>query len=110
LNAGDILIDSFTATTIDGTAQLVTLTINGANDAAVITGVTSGAVVEAGGRGSGTPGSPIATGDLTSTEVDNPPDEWIAGGAGTGFGNYTLTAGGAWTYTVVNHKPPVTRV
>ncbi len=49
LNAGDILIDSFTATTIDGTAQLVTLTINGANDAAVITGDTSGAVVEAGG-------------------------------------------------------------
>ena len=109
LNAGDILIDSFTATTIDGTAQLVTLTIDGANDAAVITGATSGAVVEAGGVGSGTPGLPIATGDLTSTEVDNPPDEWIAVGAATasGFGNYTVTAGGAWTYTLDNSNATV---
>src|SRR4029077_4178536 len=109
LNAGDILIDSFTATTIDGTAQLITLTITGANDAAVITGDISGAVVEAGAVGSGTPGSPIATGDLTSTEVDNPPDEWIAVGAATasGFGNYTLTAGGAWTYTLDNSNPTV---
>ena len=83
LNVGDILIDSFTAPPIDGTAHLLTLTIDGANDAAVITGDTSGAVVEAGGVGSGTPGSPIATGDLTSTEVDNPPDEWIVVGAAT---------------------------
>src|SRR4029077_10397216 len=83
LNAGDILIDSFTATTIDGTAQLVTLTINGANDAAVITGDISGTVTEAGGVANGTSGSPIATGDLTSTEVDTPPDEWIAVGAAT---------------------------
>src|SRR4029077_15715020 len=109
LNAGDILIDSFTATTIDGTAQLVTLTINGANDAAVITGDISGTVTEAGGVANGTSGSPIATGDLTSTEGDNPPDEWIAVGAATasGFGNYTLTAGGAWAYTLDNSNPTV---
>ena len=31
------MTDSFTATTVDGTSQLVTITINGANDAAVIT-------------------------------------------------------------------------
>ncbi len=41
LNVGDTLTDSFTATTIDGTSQVVTLTITGANDAAVITGVPS---------------------------------------------------------------------
>ena len=39
LNVGQTLTDTFTATTIDGTAQLVTITINGANDAAVISGV-----------------------------------------------------------------------
>ena len=77
LNVGDTLTDTFTATTVDGTAQLVTITINGANDAAVITGVASGSVTEAGGVANGTPGTPIATGDLNSTEVDNPPDEWI---------------------------------
>ena len=38
LNVGGTLTDTFTATTVDGTAQLVTITINGANDAAVITG------------------------------------------------------------------------
>ena len=38
LNVGQTLTDTFTVTTVDGTAQLVTITINGANDAAVITG------------------------------------------------------------------------
>ena len=33
LNAGDTLIDTFTAVTTDGTSQVVTITINGANDA-----------------------------------------------------------------------------
>ena len=49
LNAGDTLTDSFTAPTADGTAQPVTVTINGANDAAVISGDVTGAVTEAGG-------------------------------------------------------------
>ena len=44
-----------------GTAtQLVTITINGTNDAAVITGDTTGTVVEAGGVANGTPGTPTA--------------------------------------------------
>ena len=76
LNVGDTLTDRFTVTTIDGTAQLVTVTINGANDAAVITGDTTGSVVEAGGVANGTPGIPTATGHLNSTDVDNPDDAW----------------------------------
>ena len=84
----------------------MTITINGANDAAVITGDTTGSVTEAGGVGSGMPGIPIATGDLTSTEVDNPPDDWTAVGTPTasanGYGTYTLTAAGVWTYTLDN--------
>ena len=111
LNVGDVLIDTFTVTTVDGTAQLVTVTINGANDAAVITGETTGSVIEAGGVGSGIPGTPTATGDLTSTEVDNPPDAWTAVGTATasanGYGSYTLTAGGAWTYTLDNANATV---
>ena len=42
LNVGQTLTDTFTATTVDGTEQLVTITINGRNDAAVISGVTDG--------------------------------------------------------------------
>ena len=76
LNVGQTLTDTFTATTVDGTQQLVTITINGTNDAAVITGATSGSVTEAGGVANGTPGTPTATGDLNSTDVDNPNDLW----------------------------------
>ena len=49
LNVGGTLTDSFTVTTVDGTAQVVTVTINGSNDAAVISGTSTGAVIEAGG-------------------------------------------------------------
>ena len=98
LNVGQTLTDTFTATTVDGTAQLVTITINGANDAAVISGVANGSVTEAGGVANGTPGIPIATGDLNSTDVDNPSDAWTAVGTATastkGYGSYTLTAAG----------------
>ena len=62
------------------------------NNPAVISGDTSGAVVEAGGVANGTPGIPIATGNLDSTDVDNPNDAWTAVGTATpgdnGFGNY----------------------
>ena len=62
LNVGGTLTDSFTVTTVDGTAQLVTITIHGANDAAVISGSPTGSVTEA-GVSHGTPGTPTATGD-----------------------------------------------
>ena len=111
LNAGATLTDTFTATTIDGTTQPVTITINGANDAAVISGDISGTVTEAGGVNNGTPGNPTATGDLTSADVDNPGDGWqaVAAGAATakGFGTYALDATGGWTYTLDNSNPDV---
>ena len=112
LNVGQTLTDTFTATTVDGTAQLVTITINGANDAAVITGAITGSVTEAGGVANGTPGTPTATGDLNSTDVDNPNDLWEPVGTAalrgdSGFGTYTLTAAGVWTYTLDNSNPAV---
>ena len=111
LNVGDTLNDRFTVTTIDGTAQLVTITINGANDAAVISGDITGNVVEAGGVANGTPGTAIATGHLNSTDVDNPDDAWDPVGASlrgdSGFGTYTLTAAGVWTYTLDNSNAAV---
>ena len=74
LNAGETLTDTFTAVTTDGTQQPVTITINGRNDAAAIIGAATGAVVEAGGVNNSTSGTPTATGDLNSTDVDNPND------------------------------------
>ena len=111
LNVGQTLTDTFTATTVDGTQQLVTITINGTDDAAVISGTVSGSVTEAGGAANATPGIPIATGDLNSTDVDNPPDAWSAVGTATasanGYGTYTLSASGVWTYTLDNSNAAV---
>src|SRR4029077_20605009 len=111
LNAGLTLTDTFTVTTVDGATELVTVTINGANDAAVISGVTGGSVTEAGGVGSGIPGVPIATGNLGSTDVDNPPDAWNAVVSPTAstnnLGTYTLTAAGVWIYILDNSNAAV---
>src|SRR6185436_7201666 len=71
LNGSQTLSDSFAVLTEDGTSRTVTITINAANDAAVIAGTTTGTVIEAGGVNNGTPGMPTATGTLTDSDVDN---------------------------------------
>src|SRR4029079_17283386 len=108
-NVGEILTDTFTVFAVDGTSQVVTIIINGANDAAVVSGATTGSVVEAGGVANGTPGTPAATGNLNSTDVDDPNDLWTAVNSPTvsGFGTYTLTEAGLWTYTLDNTNAAV---
>ena len=103
LNVCDTLTDCFTVTTIDGTPQVVTITINGANDAAVICGPATGSVTEAGAC---TYGTPIATGTLTDTDVDNTPNTFTAvcapKASDAGYGTFTMTADGVWTYKLDN--------
>ena len=82
LNVGSTLADSFTVTTVDGTARTINITINGANDAAVITGTSGREVFEAGGIANNTPGIPAASGTLASTDVDNA-NTFTARSAGT---------------------------
>ena len=111
LNVGQTLTDTFTVATIGGTAQLITVTINGANDAAVVTGLVTGTVLEAGGVNNGSLGTPTATGDLNAADVDNPNDAWTAvatpAASASGYGTYTLTAAGVWTYTLDNSNAAV---
>jgi VCBS repeat-containing protein len=99
LNACDTLTDTFKVTTIDGTAQLVTIAIHGSNDAAIISGTTTGSVIEA-------DCPPIATGTLTDTDVDNTPNTFTAVSCPTashaGYGTFTMTAAGVWAYTLDN--------
>ena len=108
LNAGDMLTDSFTVTTIDGTPQVVTITINGSNDAAVISGTAAGSVVEA---GEASPGTPTASGTLTDTDLDNPLNSFTPVSSPTksagGYGTFTMTAAGAWIYTLDNANSAV---
>jgi VCBS repeat-containing protein len=106
---------SFSYTTSDGTdaSAPVTVTVNVAavNDAAIITGETSGAVIEAGGVANAIPGAPTATGDLSATDVDNATDSFQAVAAGAvsanGYGTYGVTAAGVWTYTLDNTNDAV---
>jgi VCBS repeat-containing protein len=104
LNAGDTLTDTFTVTTVDGTSQQVTVTLHGANDAAVISGATAGSVTE-------DAVSNNATGDLNSTDVDNPNDSWSvvsSPSASTGgYGSYTIDSSGHWTYSLDNDNAAV---
>jgi len=76
---------------VDGTASSVTVTINGTNDAAVISSANvtlaeTDAVLSTGGT-------------LTSTDVDNPDDTFVAQTNVAGAnGTFNLAADGTWTY------------
>jgi len=112
LNTGSPpLTDSFIVRSADGTTQVVNIIINGSNDAATITGTSSGTVVEAGGVANAIVNTPTATGDLHSADSDNIADAFqqVNAGAATvnGYGTYELTAAGVWTYTLSNSNATV---
>ena len=90
---------------------MVTVTIDGTNDAAVISGTKAGSVTEAGGFANGKSGKPTATGTLTDTDVDNPPNTFTAVSSPTasdgGYGTFTMTAAGVWIYTLDDTNPAV---
>jgi VCBS repeat-containing protein len=101
LNVGQTLTDDFVVKTIDGTAQTVTITIEGTNDPAVISGDTHGRVVEP-SRSCDPP--PTACGTLTDKDVDNPDNTFTAvthpETSDHGYGSFTMTVDGHWTYTL----------
>ncbi|MBM2716380.1 VCBS domain-containing protein, partial [Mesorhizobium caraganae] len=69
LNTGDpALTDTITVQTSDGTTKDIVISINGANDAAEITGDASGSLTEASGVANGTAGTSPATGDLDASD------------------------------------------
>ncbi|TIT37623.1 MAG: adhesin [Mesorhizobium sp.] len=115
LNAGQYLTDTFIYSIRlgNGTLSWATATVQfaGTNDAAVISGVVTGSVIEAGGVGNGVPGTPTATGTLTDTDVDNTPNTFQAVVAGSasdhGYGTYQMTTGGVWTFTLNNSNAAV---
>ena len=87
----------------------MTIHILGTNDSAIISGTASGTVVEAGGVGNATPGTPTASGTLTDADVDNPANTFQAasGSGANSYGSYTVTAAGAWVYTLDNGNTQV---
>ncbi len=98
LDVGETLNDTFTFTASDGSTQVVTVTINGAEDAAVIGGTATGSVAE--------DGTLTATDTLTITDADtsdNPIsfNDVAATLGDNGYGNFEITSN-TWTYTLNN--------
>ncbi|WP_170109055.1 ExeM/NucH family extracellular endonuclease [Neorhizobium huautlense] len=110
LNEGETAVDSFIYTVDDGKGgtdtATVAVTITGANDAAVITGDTSGLVVEASGAGSDTS---TATGVLMAEDVDNSDGFRSARdqASAMGYGIYSIDENGNWIYTLDNENATV---
>lgn len=102
LNVGTTVTDSIEVAAEDGTTSLVTITIRGSNDSAIIGGATSGSALESALLG----GTSQATGSLTISDVDNPPLFVAAVIAGL-YGSFSINASGSWTYTVNNTNPLV---
>lgn len=110
LNEGETAIDSFTYTVDDGKggtdAATVAVTITGVNDSAVISGDTSGSVVETPGPGSETS---TTTGILVADDVDNN-DRFRSASdqvSAMGYGIYSVDEDGKWTYALDNENAAV---
>jgi len=100
LGAGSSLVDSFNVGTADGTSTVVTITINGTNDTATISGQSTGTVTEDVSVTEG--GMLTASGSLTLNDPDNG-QSTFGNPASTGtYGVFTLSDSGAWTYSVNN--------
>ncbi|MBR0950712.1 VCBS domain-containing protein [Bradyrhizobium canariense] len=99
LGLGQSKVDTFTVSSIDGTQKVVSFTIQGANDTAVISDPVVHAVTEDAGGATLT-----ATGQLTATDPDAGQSSFQAGtltGAGN-LGTLSLAADGTYTYSVAN--------
>ena len=100
LGLGDSKVDTFTVKSIDGTTKVVSFTIQGANDAAVIGDPVVHSVTE-------DDGSPTltASGQLTATDADQNQSSFQPGSTGApgNLGTLTLAADGTYTYSVDNN-------
>jgi VCBS repeat-containing protein len=112
LAAGQSLTLTYTVSANDGhggtDTQQITVTINGTNDAAVISAVGGGdySITEAGGDANADLGDPNASGQLTVSDVDTGEGHFEAALPtalqGT-YGSFTFNAAtGNWTYTLDN--------
>jgi VCBS repeat-containing protein len=80
------------------------------NDAASISGQSTGTVTEAGSTNAG--GTPLASGDLLSSDADDGQADAFQAvlsstATASGFGAYTVSADGQWSYTLNNANPTV---
>ncbi|SCK21933.1 S-layer family protein, partial [Vogesella sp. LIG4] len=92
---GTTYTDSITVSSADGTTQLLTVSILGTNDAAVITGTSTAALTESNVAQS-------TSGTLSISDVDSPASFVVQSNvAGSnGYGKFSIDAAGHWSYTM----------
>ncbi len=101
LGSGDTLTETLTIQSVDGTTQSIVITINGTNDAAVISGTTTGTVTEEGAS------TLNATGSLTVTDTDSGEASFTAATVTGSYGSLTIDASGSWSYEADNSQTAV---
>ncbi|GFE69412.1 S-layer family protein [Chroococcus sp. FPU101] len=91
--------ETFTISSIDGTAQNITITINGVNDTATITGTSTASVTE----DAFTPNL-TATGNLTVNDVDANQNQFstTVTSSPSNLGSLSITPTGNYNYIVAN--------
>src|SRR6185295_3282792 len=87
--------DSITVKTADGTSQVITVTMHGSNDAAVITGSSAAALTESNAAQS-------TGGDLKASDVDSAATFVAQSGVdgSNGYGKFSIDDAGHWTYAM----------
>ena len=101
LGVGQSVTDIVTVTAEDGTTKDITITINGINDSAFVSGDFGDFIVE---------NDVDVSGTLYHTDIDanNADDTFTAvADVATTYGTYSVTTGGAWTYTLDNNNAAI---
>ncbi|TAA47808.1 VCBS domain-containing protein [Corallincola spongiicola] len=100
LKNGESVTDTLIVHSVDGTEQKITVTINGSNDLPVISGVSSGNVIE---QGENITGKANATGTLIATDLDSTDSiQWAISQPQGQFGNLSIDQQGNWRYQLDN--------
>ncbi len=93
LNVGDTAEDTFKVKSVDGTEQVITVTITGTNDAAVLSSATENLTE------TDSAGDISTSGQLSISDVDSD-ETFVAQSDVQGdHGTFSINASGAWTYT-----------
>ncbi|WP_157939213.1 VCBS domain-containing protein [Vibrio splendidus] len=91
LNVSDKVEETFTVSSVDGTASTIKVTINGTNDAATVSSAAV-AIDE-------TDKAVTTSGTLTSTDVDNPDNAFTPDSITGTNGDLTIDVNGHWFFT-----------
>ena len=101
LGDGDTLTDTLTVQTADGTTQEIVITINGANDAAQISGDEAASITE------DSADTLTASGALTVSDDDSDESSFTAETITGTYGSLTIDAEGNWSYEADNSQTEI---